>query len=78
MLFNTQMVGASRIRYLPAVPCKRFRQATTRSLGRSNGGGLILSFSFSLVGFWTTVRGGTVEAVVKATIMMMTMTGDVY
>jgi hypothetical protein len=55
MLYNTQMVGASPIRNLPVVPRKRFRQVTTRSLGRSNGWGL--DPFFSLVGFWTMGEG---------------------
>ena len=40
------------------------------------GGGLILFFLWLVFGLWE--RGGMVEAVVKAIIMMTTMTRDVY
>jgi len=53
MLYNTQMEGASPNRYLPATRRKRFRQATTRSLGtRSNRVGAFFFSFLAAVGLW--------------------------
>jgi len=68
MLYNTQMVGASPNRYLPSARRKRFRQATTRSLGtrRICRGFFLLFFSCYVwdLGFGLWERGGTVEVVI--------------
>jgi hypothetical protein len=44
MSYNTRMAGVSaNRRFLPAVPCRKFRQAMTRSL-RITSDGAVLSF----------------------------------